>query len=578
MESLSWSSRSPIGLIVIAVFILLIGLLSLTRLPLQLFPDINKPELTIQTGWRTASPEEVESELLEPLENVMQGMEEIEGNAIAEQARLNLRFALGTDMKNALVEVIGRLNRLRPLPLDADRPSVRLGGDSNTNETLSWFFVQLLPGTPGPIEAQRRFIEDTVRSRLESIPGVAAVDVNDGPPDNVRITLDLARAAALGISIPDIANRAAAANNVSGGLLDVGRRQYTLRFTGRFSPEQLGALVLTWREGRPVRLADLATIDVAPPTRTFFGYQNGNPAIGIQVFRANGANVLATLDAVKAAVAELREGPLKAHGLGIEQSFDASLFIRRAVRLLTENLIVGALLALAVVWWFMREWRVTLLIAATIPVCLCATFVTLDLFGRSLNVISLAGLAFAVGMVVEGAIVVSGNVLRLREAGVPLAQATSKGARQVAGALIASTATTIAVFVPVLFLKDVEGQLFGDLALTISIAVAISIVAALTLLPVALSFVLNRPLKPSGYGQGWPWLTEWVLRVTDTRQKQVGWIASLLVAPLLLAWWLLPPLDYLPPVKRAAIDTFFNFPPGMSPEAVNRELIPTLLA
>ena len=581
MESLSWSSRSPIAVIVIAVFIGLVGLLSLTRLPLQLFPDINKPELTVQTDWRTASPEEVESELLEPLENVMQGMpgiEEIEGNALAEGARLNLRFALGTDMKNALVEVIGRLNRLRPLPLDADRPSVRLGGDGNTNETLSWFFVQLLPGTAGPIEAQRRFIEDTVRTRLESIPGVAAVEVNAGPLENVRITLDLARAAALGITIPDIANRAASATNVSGGLLDVGRRQYTLRFTGRPSRQVSTSAPSCCGEKRPVRLADLATIDVAPPTRNFFAYQNGNPAIGIQVFRANGANVLATLDAVKTAVAELRDGALKAQGLGIEQSFDASLFIRRAVRLLTENLIVGALLALVVVWWFMREWRVTLLIAATIPVCLFATFVVLDLFGRSLNVISLAGLAFAVGMVVEGAIVVSGNVVRLREAGLPLDEACRKGARQVAGALLASTATTIAVFVPVLFLKDVEGQLFGDLALTISIAVAISIVAALTLLPAALGFVLRRPMRPTGYGAGWPWLTDWILEATDSRPRQLAWIAGLLVLPLLLAWWLLPPLDYLPPVKRAAIDSFFDFPPGMSPEQVNRELVPALLA
>jgi multidrug efflux pump subunit AcrB len=580
METLKWSSRSPIGVIVIAIFVLLLGFLSLAHLPLQLFPDIKRPELQIQTGWRTASPEEVESELLEPLENVMQGLpgvEEIDGNAFVGGANLNLRFAIGTDMKNALVEAIGRLNRLPPLPRDADRPEVSLGGNGDTNETLSWFFVQLLPGTPGPIEKQRRFIEDTVRARLEAIPGVAAVSVNTGPSDEVHITVDLARAAALGINIPDIANRAAAANNVSGGQLAVGRRQYTLRFTGRFTPEELGALVLTWRDGRPVHLADVATIDVAPPPRTFFAYQNGNPAIGVQVFRANGANVLATLDAVKAAVAELREGPLKAHGLGIEQSFDAALFIRRAVHLLTENLFVGALLALIVVWWFMREWRVTLLIAATIPVCLCATFVALDLMGRSLNVISLAGLAFAVGMVVEGAIVVSGNVVRLRENGLPLEQATSQGARQVAGALIASTATTVAVFVPVLFLKDVEGQLFGDLALTISIAVAISIIAALTLLPQALGFVLNRPLQRSGYGAGWPRLTEWILKVTDTRAKQLAWIAGLLVGPLLLSWWMLPPLDYLPPVKRAAIDSFFEFPPGMSPEAVNRELLPRVL-
>lgn len=565
METLRWSNRSPIGLIVVAVFVGFVGIVSLARLPLQLFPDIKRPELQIQTGWRTASPEEVESELLEPLENVMQGLpgvEEIEGNAFVGFAQINLRFALGTDMKNALVEAIGRINRLRPLPQDADRPQVTLGGTGEANETLSWFFVQLLPRTPRPIDAQRRIIEDTVRPRLKSIPGVAAVNVNAGPPDEVRITVDLARAAALGIPVPDIATRAGSANNVSGGQLDVGRRQYTLRFTGRFTPEQLGALVLSWRDGRPVRLADLATIEVRPPPRQFFAYQNGNPAIGIQVMRSNGANVLATLDAVKAAVAERRAGPLKARGLGIEQSFDASLFIRRAVSLLTENLVVGALLALLVVWWFMRERRVTLLIAATIPVRLCATFVALDLMGRSLNVIFLAGLAFAVGMVVEGAIVVSGNVLRLRESGLPLEQATTRGARQVAGALIASTATTVAVFVPVLFLKDVEGQLFGDLALTICIAVGISIVVALTMLPAALSFAFDRPLKPSGYGAGWPQLTEWVLRTTDTRGKQLGWVAGLLLAPLLIAWWMLPPLDYLPPVKRAAIDAFSTSRPA----------------
>ncbi|HEY2400905.1 MAG TPA: efflux RND transporter permease subunit, partial [Steroidobacteraceae bacterium] len=581
MESMQWSGRSPVAVAVIALFIGLLGTLGLSRLPLQLFPDINRPEISIQCQWRTASPEEVESELLEPLENVLQGMpgvEEIEGTANAGADQINLRFALGTDMKNALVEVIGRLNRLRPLPRDADRPIVTLGGgDGNANETLSWFFVQQLAGTPGTIESQRRFIEDTVRARLEAIPGVAAVNVNAGPPDDVRITVDLERAAALGITVPDIAAQAAAANNVSGGQLDVGRRQYTLRFTGLFKPDRLGDLVLTWRDGRPVRLADVATIDVAPPTRQQFGYQNGNPAIGIQVFRTPGANVLGTLEAVKAEVAELRDGPLKAHGLGIEQSFDASLFIHRAVNLLSENLFVGTLLALIVVWWFMREPRVTILIALTIPVCLCATFTVLDLLGRSLNVISLAGLALAVGMVVEGAIVVSGNVVRLRESGVPLQQAAREGARQVAGALVASTATTIAVFVPVLFLKDVEGQLFGDLALTISIAVAISIVVALTLLPVALSFVLDRPLRPSGYGHGWPQLAEWVLRVTSSRPKQLAWVAGLLLMPLSLAWWLLPPLDYLPPVKRAAIDAFFNFPPGMSSEAVNRELLPTIL-
>jgi multidrug efflux pump subunit AcrB len=580
MESLNFSARNPVAMVVLVVFVCLLGLLSLDRLPLQLFPDIERPQITIKAEWSTASPEEIESEILEPLEKVLQGLsgvEELEGNANAGEAAVTLRFSIGTDMRNALIEVLSRMNRLQPLPRDSDRPVVTLGGDDTANDTLSWFFVQQLPDTPGSIGNQRRFIEDTVRPRLESIPGVASVTVHAGPPDNVHITVNAARAAALGVQLPDIANRAASPNNVSGGQLDVGRRQYALRFTGRFDPEQLGGLVLAWRDGRPVRLSDVASIDVSPPTRQFFAYQNGNPALGIQVRRANGANALATLDTVKAAVAELRDGPLKARGLGIEQSFDSSLFIRRAVHLLSENLVVGTLLALAVVWWFMRELRITGLIAASIPLCLFGTFIALALLGRSLNVISLAGLAFAVGMVVEGAIVVSGNIVRLRETGLALPEAAREGARQVAGALFASTATTIAVFVPVLFLKDVEGQLFGDLALTISIAVAISIVLALTLLPSAAVHVMKGITGTSGYGHGWPSLTDWILKATGSRNKQIAWIGALLVVPLAAAAWLLPPLDYLPPVKRAAIDAFFTFPPGMSPETVNRELLPILL-
>ncbi|MDY6947959.1 MAG: efflux RND transporter permease subunit, partial [Pseudomonadota bacterium] len=496
------------------------------------------------------------------------------GNANFGTARIRLRFALDTDMKNALVEVIGRLNRLRSLPRDAERPIVTMGGDDVTNEVLYTFFVQ--HPVPRTLESQRQFIEDTVRSRLQAVPGVAAVQITAGPPDDVRITIDLMRAATLGIGLPDIAAHAANATNVSGGQLEVGRRQYTLRYTGVFSPERLGDLVLAWRDGRPVRLADVARIDVTSPVQKHFTYQSGTPAIWVRAFRMNGASVLGTLDAVKVAVAELANGPLKAHGLTIAQSYDPSLYIRRAVNLLAENLIVGTLLALIVVWWFMREPRVTVLIALSIPVCLCLTFTVLDLFGRSLNVISLAGLAFAVGMVVEGVIVVSGNVVRLRESGVPLGEAAREGARQVTGALLASTATTIAVFVPVLFLKDVEGQLFGDLAFTVSTAVVISVLVALIVLPVALNYALDRSIRLSGYGHGWPGFTEWVLHVTDSKVKQFSWIAGLLLLPLALAWWMLPPLDYLPPVKRAVIDAFFSFPPGMSSEAVNRELVPTL--
>ncbi|HZX92629.1 MAG TPA: efflux RND transporter permease subunit [Rudaea sp.] len=582
MRLIESSLKNPLAVGMTVLLVAVLGFMSLSELPLQLFPDIDRPQIAVQTNWRAASPEEVESELLEPQEQVLQGLpglEEIDGNAGPGGSFINLTFAIGTDMKNAQVEVIGRLNRVRSIPKDADRPVVQLGGGNggNANESLSWFFVQLLPGTPGPIDQYRHFIENTVKPRIEGVPGVSQVVVNAGPPDEVQITVDMAKAASLGVTIPEIAARAASATDVSGGQIQVGRQQYELRYTGRYKPEELGALVLSWRDGKPIRLSDVATIKMQPPKRQFFAYQNGNPAVGLDVRKANGANVLATLGAVKKVVAELRDGALKAKGLGIEQSFDSSLFINRAVSLLTENLIIGALLSLLCVWWFMRDWRATLLIASAIPICLLATFCALRMTGHSLNVISLAGLAFAVGMVVEGAIVVSGNILRLKEGGMTPGEAALKGTNQVVGALIASTITTVAVFLPVVFLKDVEGQIFADLALTISIAVAISVIVAITVLPAASGWLKAKKLK-SGYGDGWPALTNKIMDLTDTRPKQLGWIAALLVLPLALTFAFKPRLDYLPPVKRAAIDAYFNFPPGMAPEVVDREIVPKILA
>lgn len=580
MRVIAAAIRNPIAVGVTVLLVCLFGTLSLLKLPLQLFPDIERPTIGIFTSWRGASPEEAEAELLEPQERVLQGLsgvEEITGNANSGGTDVVLTFAIGTDMKAALVDVIGRMSRLPPLPRDADRPVVQLGGQGgDSNENLSFFFVQLLPGTEGPIDKYRQFVEDVVRPRIESVPGVGGVEVNDSALDDVRITVDLQKAAALGVGIPEIARLAASANNVSAGQLDVGRRQYALRYAGRYDVKQLGELVLAWRDGQPVRLSDVAVVETRPPDKLNYSHQNGNPAINLRVIRAPGANVLGTLTEVKRVVAELREGPMAERGLGIEQSFDASLFITRAVNLLVENLIVGALLALVCVWWFMRNVRATIIIATTIPVCLLATFCALHLADRTINVISLAGLAFAVGMVVEGAIVVSGNIIRLRETGMPIEQAAHDGTRQVVPALFASTTTTIAVFLPVLFLEDVEGQIFADLALTISIAVAFSILVAITVVPAAAGRWLGGPAQRSGYGEGWPKLTDKVIAWTRTRRQQVMWVLALLVLPLALSWIFLPKLDYLPPVKRAAIDAFFSFPPGMSPTTVDREIVPKL--
>lgn len=371
---------------------------------------------------------------------------------------------------------------------------VQLGGRGTANGALTWFFVQKLPGTPGDLTDYTQQVEDIIKPRIEAIDGVAGVEILAGAPEQLQIIIDPYRAAEFGLTLTEIAARASRSNDVSGGFVDVGRRQYTLRFEGRYDPDQLRDQVLEWRDGRPVRLGDIAEIKVGQGPQRDIVIQNGNPAMGVRIDRQNGANVLAALTEVKAVMEEIRNGPLKELGLDVQQSFDASVFIKRAVKLVTSNLFLGVMLSVGVLWWFLRDGRATLLIAISIPISLLTTFIVLQLTGRSLNVISLAGLAFAVGMVLDAAIVVSENIVRLREQGEVPGKAALEGTGQVQGALLASTATTVAIFLPVLFLQDVAGQLFADLALTIAIAVCVSLLVALTILP-AVSNSWLRPKK-----------------------------------------------------------------------------------
>jgi multidrug efflux pump subunit AcrB len=574
--------QNPAGVAVAVAIVTLFGLFSLKGLPVQLFPDIELPQISVNANWRAASPKEVESEILEPMETVLQGMpgmEVMSSNAFNGGARINMQFALGTDMQATMMEVIGRLNRLPPLPADSDPPVVSLGGGGGggANQALSWFFVQLLPGTEGPIERYSQYIIDTVKPKLESIEGVAGVEINAGAPEELQITIDPYRAAEYGVELGTVASKIGRSTDVSGGFVDVGRRQYTLRFEGQYDPAQFKDLILEWRDGKPIHLGDIADVRIARGKKTQIAIQNGNPAMSLRVDRANGANVLEALTRVKAAVAELREGPLAAVGLGIEQSFDASVFINRAVSMVTTNLILGVLLAVGILWWFLRDIRATLLIATAIPISLLSTFIVLQFTGRSLNVISLAGLAFAVGMVLDAAIVVSENIVRLRERGEIPSIAALKATSEVKAALLASTATTVAIFLPVLFLQDVVGQLFADLALTISIAVVMSLIVAMTILPTVAGSWLKPKKLTSDTDQGWSRLAKTLMKASNTGRRRLLLIGSLLTAPLLITWLLFPQLDYLPPVKRDAIVAFIQFPPGSNVETNEKEVISKLV-
>ncbi|WP_417460652.1 efflux RND transporter permease subunit [Kordiimonas sp.] len=578
MKLTEQSLKNPAAVMVLAAMAIVLGVVMLTKLPVQLFPAIERPQLAVQTFWRSASPSEIESEIVEPIEEVMQGipgMEEMRTFSNPSFGFVSMEFALETDMDHALIEVISRLNRLPPLPADADRPQVLMNGGDPSGETLIYLFTQFQEGSSLAQDEYVTFIEDEVVPQIESVQGVSRVSVEAGSGfgEQLQIEFDAVRAAELGISINSIARVIGRTVDSSGGYLEVGRRRYLLNFQGRYDPSELSEQILDWRNGKPVTLGDIATVRVAPPDATQVVYQNGNPAVGMRIVRNSGANVLATIDRLTEKLDELNAGMLAERGISIQKSFDPSVFIKRAINLLSTNLLVGVLLAVGVLWWFLRQIRATLLIALTIPVCLLTTIIVLALFGRTVNVISLAGLAFATGMVLDAAIVVLENIVRLRERGEKATMASLIGASQVWGALLASTATTVAIFVPILFLKDVEGQLFADLALTIAIGVGVSLVVAVTILPVAAEHWLKKLPSNEDAGKRGRAFAAKLMWLTGSPLRRVALIGGLMSGAVLLSYTMLPNLNYLPPVKRDAVDAFMMFPSGANVETIENEIV-----
>lgn len=577
MNLTATSLKNPAAVAVVAAMVLVLGLVMLMRLPVQLFPAIERPQLAVQTFWRAASPSEIESEIVEPIEEVMQGipgLEELRTFSNPSFGWVSMEFSLETDMDHTLLEVISRLNRLPPLPADADRPQIVMNGGNPQGETLIFLFTQFRENSALAPEEYVAFIEDNVVPRLEAVEGVAdvAIQAGNGGGNQLLIDFDPVRAAELGVNLNTISQRVGRTVDSSGGYMDVGRRRYLLNFQGRYEPDELRSLILQWREGRPVTLGDIATISVGPPEANQVVYQNGNPAIGMQVSRESGANVLSTIDRLTEVLDDLNAGMLAEQGIAIEKSFDPSVFIKRAINLLGSNLIVGVLLAVGVLWWFLRQVKAMVLIAVTIPICLLTTVIMLGLFGRTVNVISLAGMAFATGMVLDAAIVVLENIVRLRERGEKATTASLLGAGQVWGALLASTVTTVAIFVPILFLKDAEGQLFADLAITIAVAVAISLVVAVTILPVMAQHWLKKLPKNEGAGVRAKKLSGKLMALTGTPLRRVFLIVGLSAASVGLSWSMLPNLNYLPPVKRDAVDAFMMFPSGANLETIDNEI------
>ncbi|MGI9222987.1 MAG: efflux RND transporter permease subunit [Woeseiaceae bacterium] len=552
----------------------LFGLLSIAALPIQLLPSIEQPQVSIANFWRAAAPEEMESSIVEPQESVLRntpGVTTLNSFISRGAGFVTLTFDVGTDIQDAKLDVINNLNQAPPRPADAVEPSVFAGGGQQAPPAAS-LLIRVLPHNPNKdLASYQQLIDEYVEPRLAQIPGVSQVNLAGEQPREMQIAFDPYRAAALGIRINDIIATLSRATDSSGGFADVGRRQYTVRFVGQFEPHELNELIVGWSDDRPIYLSEVADVDIVPRKLDGFTLRNGYPAYYITLQRAFDANTVTILDEVNLAITELNAGPLAEAGLEMDLSFDASVHIRRAISLVRSNLGIGLLLAVGVLYFLMRSRRATFLVTATVPLSLLVAFVALRLFDKSLNVISLAGLAFSVGLVMDAAIVTLENIVRCRQSGLELKEAVAEGTRQISGALFASTVTSVAIFVPVLFMTGIEGQLFQDLALTIAVAVSASFVIAITVLPVAASFLLRHE-NDDPCQHWWARITDLVMRLTRTPMLCRAWIVAILGGSMLAIVLLMPKANLLPQAPSDSLNAFFITPPGGTIDVLRTEV------
>ncbi len=567
------SLSNPVAVIVGILLVSLFGIISITYLPIQLIPVVERPVIKITTNWRAAAPKEVEAEIVEPQEDVLRGlpgMTKLVSESSRGRGKLTITFNGGTDMQRALLDVLSRLNRVQRYPEDASEPMLSLVGDDT--RPIAWLIIKPLPGNERPISTYQDFVEDVAQTRLERVPGVAQSQAFGGRKKEIRITFDPYLAASQGIELPVAAKLFGGAKDVSGGTVNVGKRRYTIRFAGSYSVKDLPGMILDWRDGKPVRLMDVAKIEKRFKDKQGFVLQNGELAIALNARREQNVNVLQVMAGLKQAVAELREGPLKRAGLSIRQVYDETIYIDRSIAMLATNMVLGVILAIGVLWWFLRRFRATLMVALAIPVSLLLTFMVLYASGRTLNVISIAGLAFAVGMVLDAAIVVLENIVRLREKGMDADEAAELGTSQVWGALLASTATTVAIFLPVVFLENEAGQLFADLALGIAVAVIASLIIAITVLPTASRYWLREMKNSDKHAHWWEAITEKIMALTDGRRHRAAWITGLIVLPLLIIVLAIPSASYMPKGNRNLVFAFILPPPGANTDTLEKEM------
>jgi HAE1 family hydrophobic/amphiphilic exporter-1 len=580
----------PIAVVSAVLLVILFGVVALSRIPIQLAPDVNRPVITITTTWFGAAPAEIEREVINRQEEELAGLEglvSITGNAEQGRGRISLEFKIGTNMDRALLLVANRLDRVPSYPDETDQPTLDTSGSEDN--AIAWMILNLAEGNDRPVHEYGDFIEDIVKERLERVPGIGRINVYGGSEREIQVIVDPNLLARYQITVNDLGKALRNANiSMGAGSIDEGKRRYVVRTEGELSDLDVIRNVLvrsTDNAGSLVRV----TVDNIADVR--FGFKEpsssirllGRPSMAMSAERQTGANVIETMLELRKAIEELNQFTIPDAGLTLRQVYDETVYINSAIGLVQQNIWVGGTLAALILLLFLRSFRATLVISLAIPVSVIGAFVAMAALGRSINVVSLAGLAFAVGMVVDAAIVVLENIFRLKEEGYSNLKAAYHGTQQVWGAVLVSALTTVMVFIPILVMELEAGQLFRDIAVAISVAVMLSLVVSITVIPalsrrlltdkkISLDEGITTPDKfrvpvldniASGLVK---LITGFVDAVLGSRFKALVVTVTITTVAGFGAFVLLPKLEYLPEGNRNLLFGIVIPPPGYNLE------------
>jgi len=570
MRLIAFCVRHAVPVVVGVLLALLFGFIAIVGIPRQLTPTVEVPVINVGVRYLGAAPEEIEKEIVDKIEDQLQaveGVRELTSESRENQANVRLEFDWGTSTTLAGVDVINKLSLVGDLPDEADDPVISFG----EQEGHPICFIALR--SEQSADELRDYAVDALRPYLKRVEGVSSVDVYGGRERQVEVTFDPYQLAAYQLTPRDLADLLARENrNTRGGRIDEDKNRFLVRTVGEFRTAEDVENVVLRRPGMPdIRLGELVSVNQnSYKDREYFVRLDGRSGIIFAVRKKTGENVVAIISQIEKAIEYLNQEVLARQNMKLEMLYNEATYVDRAIGLLQQNVFLCAALAMLVLVVFLRTWRAVLTVFVAVPISFVATFIFLWLLGRTLNVISLAGMTFAIGMLVDNAIVVLENIYRHRQMGKSAPRAALDGASEVWGAVLASTLTTVAVFVPVIFIQEEAGQLFRDIALAVAISVAISLAVSMTVIPMLSAKILRVAERLEGtggrgsrvaglfgifdrFGSGFrdrvTALVAWLLESTKRRVWAVGLILVVFGAAL-LALVKFTPATYLPTGNR----------------------------